>query len=1044
MKRGAFIFFSLFISGQLFAQTFSFDNYGVEQGLSQSNVLCIQQDSLGYLWLGTNSGVSRFDGRSFQNYSTDDGLADNSVICMLKDRKGRLWFGHGNGTLTFYDGKKFTAVRSSKFPQDKYIFCLFEARDGKIWAGTETKGAVVIKDPDGDLTNENNFEAVSTNDLDQYVFSIAQDKSGRMWFLTGVGVKYSDKGRYEFLRNENLPALRVTQMMLDRSENIWMGTQNGLIYKYNIKSNAAEKLPVSANTFAGVSALYEDQKGKIWAAVWDNGIFRIAPNGIRQFDTDRGLSVNKIKCIAEDREGNILIGTWGAGLSIFKGERFVSYNVKNGLVNDQVLAESQDNEGNLFFGTSLGISVLPKEEGRPIGQIKELDGKSVRSLVKDREGDIWIGTWGSGVMKYSPSRKKAESVVPINESCNPYVSALAFDRENNLWIGTNDGLFVYSLGSKTISQYREVNGLSGNDITALLADSKGNIWVGTRQKSLSRLKGASITKFKKDEGLTHSNITSIAEGRKGEIWVGTEGGGVYLYNGKTFSSYKQKDGLISDFVTLLTVDDKNNLWIGTNRGLTRFDYGQNVFYSYGKHDGFTGIEAKNNAVFREKNGSIWFGTVNGAYRYNPSEDAPNNFEPLTHLNRLRVNLKDVDPLSSSLELSYKENNLHFDFIGISMTNPEEVKYAVRLVGYDTAWRPVTRQNFEVFSNLNPGDYRFEVMACNNSGKCNENPVSISFHIAPPVWKTWWFYVLVAVFGITLIFSYIKIRERSLVREKKILEEKVRIRTAEVSEKNTQLAQKNKDILDSIRYAKRIQDAILPPDEFVRKYLPKTFILFKPRDIVSGDFYWLSDKQDLVLFAAVDCTGHGVPGAFMSIVGHNLLEKIVNEDEITRPSEIIGALDRSVSYTLRQSYSDEQHAVKDGMDLSVCSFNRKTQVFDFAGAMNPLWLIRDGQLIETKGDKFPVGNLKQGEERKFTNHSIPLRKGDTLYIFSDGFADQFGGPQGKKLKYGKFKETLLRIQHLDMEEQGRELDRIIEEWRGELDQVDDILVIGTRL
>jgi serine phosphatase RsbU (regulator of sigma subunit) len=305
-------------------------------------------------------------------------------------------------------------------------------------------------------------------------------------------------------------------------------------------------------------------------------------------------------------------------------------------------------------------------------------------------------------------------------------------------------------------------------------------------------------------------------------------------------------------------------------------------------------------------------------------------------------------------------------------------------------------------------------------------------------------------ALALVFAYIKIRERNLLIEKRILEEKVKERTAEVVQKNIELDEKNKDITASIRYAKRIQDAILPPDEFVKTHLPKTFVLFKPKDIVSGDFYWVnpvlnpdSKEPTGVLFAAVDCTGHGVPGAFMSIVGHNLLDQAVSEHGITQPAEILNELNKSVSETLRQS-NVEDNAVKDGMDIAICRFNRETSVLEYAGAYNPLWHIRNGSLTEYKANKFPIGNLKSGENKKFTNHSIQLEKGDTLYIFSDGFADQFGGPDGKKFKYNALKQLLLESQHLSMEEQGALLENTIEKWRGTLEQVDDILVIGTRL
>ena len=286
------------------------------------------------------------------------------------------------------------------------------------------------------------------------------------------------------------------------------------------------------------------------------------------------------------------------------------------------------------------------------------------------------------------------------------------------------------------------------------------------------------------------------------------------------------------------------------------------------------------------------------------------------------------------------------------------------------------------------------------------------------------------------------RTKKLEREKRVLENKVAERTAEVVQKNNELDEKNKEITASIRYAKRIQDAILPPDDFVRTCLPKTFVLYKPKDIVSGDFYWVSDKKDKVLFAAVDCTGHGVPGAFMSIVGHNLLEQIVTEHELTQPAAILDELNKSVSDTLRQSKVDE--SVKDGMDITLCCFDRTTNEIHFAGAFNPLFLIRNKELTEIKGDKFPIGNLKIGEQKKFTNHTIQLQKGDTIYIFSDGYADQFGGPFGKKFKYKAFKQLLIDIQPLNMEEQQNALNKNIEEWKGNMEQVDDILIIGTRL
>ncbi len=355
---------------------------------------------------------------------------------------------------------------------------------------------------------------------------------------------------------------------------------------------------------------------------------------------------------------------------------------------------------------------------------------------------------------------------------------------------------------------------------------------------------------------------------------------------------------------------------------------------------------------------------------------------------------------------------------------------------------MSKENTAIYSNLPHGQYAFKVLACNASGTCTKDPVSILIIITPPYWKTWWFYLLVFVSVASVLFTYIKLRERKLKQEKKILEDKVNERTAEVVQKNKELDEINKDITASIRYAKRIQDAILPPEEYVSKHLPNTFVLFKPKDIVSGDFYFMADKGEHVIFAAVDCTGHGVPGAFMSIVGHNLLERIVGEHGITQPALILEELNKSLSETLRQS-DLEDNTVRDGMDVALCSYNRKKHTLQYSGAFNPLWVIRNNEIIETKADKFPIGNTKQNENSKFKNHEIALQKGDTIYIFSDGYCDQFGGPNGKKFKAKNLKQLLLKSQHLSIQEQFDLLNKTIEEWRGSHEQVDDILVIGTR-
>lgn len=261
-------------------------------------------------------------------------------------------------------------------------------------------------------------------------------------------------------------------------------------------------------------------------------------------------------------------------------------------------------------------------------------------------------------------------------------------------------------------------------------------------------------------------------------------------------------------------------------------------------------------------------------------------------------------------------------------------------------------------------------------------------------------------------------------------------------KNREITNQKDEITDSINYARRIQDSILAPMHIVKQVIPDSFILYLPKDVVSGDFYWVEEENGHRIFAAVDCTGHGVPGALMSVVGFNLLNRAVKEMHLTKPSDILRELDFGVNKLLRQSESE--NTVKDGMDLSLCSYQPETRMLQYAGVFNPLYIVRNGQLMQVKADKTPIGVNVDGVVDTYTNHEIQMESGDMIYLFSDGYADQFGGPHGKKYKYNKMRELLLSISQYSPEEQEIRLRGEFNYWKGELEQVDDVLIIGMRI
>lgn len=296
-------------------------------------------------------------------------------------------------------------------------------------------------------------------------------------------------------------------------------------------------------------------------------------------------------------------------------------------------------------------------------------------------------------------------------------------------------------------------------------------------------------------------------------------------------------------------------------------------------------------------------------------------------------------------------------------------------------------------------------------------------------------------------SLIKMRD-NLAENERGLEQKVKERTEEVVRQKEEIETKNgqleilyKQVTDSILYAKRIQDAILPPDSLIRELVPNCFVLFKPKDIVSGDFYWFEKKDELVYFASVDCTGHGVPGAFMSLVGHNVLKDILNNTELKKPGGILNKMREEVVKTLHAD-TDEQSA-KDGMDMTLCAINYKTLELQYAAAYNALYIVRNGELMEFPANKFPIGKFV-GEHRDFDNHVVQLKKGDTIYCFSDGYADQFGGPKGKKFMVGNFRKLLTEVSKSEIKDQHYILEKALTDWQGSHEQVDDILLIGVRV
>ena len=1048
MKRLILITFAiaLFFTTELKSQTYYFDNYSVKNGLGQSTIYSMIQDEAGYLWLGTESGVSKFDGLVFVNYTSEEGLAENGVRAIIENKNGDVWLGHTGGGISRISENKLE--NDSTITKNDITGMLID-KSGRLWISTYGEGVYYSDNSDEKEIKNITFEHRKGSDgLSDLVFFMYETKNGDLMFITDVGIKKFDKQANNFVpyRPEGLPTFfQITTILEDNQNNIWLGTHNAGLYKINKTNGNVELFDYKSGLGNNwISCLHEDKNGNIWIGTWGGGVSMFGSKEKKLFNTNNGLIDNKIRTIIEDREGNILIGTNENGLLIYRGERFVTYLKENGLLDDQIWAIEQDNYGRFWFGTNQGIAILDSTNQFSFltNEKDYLTDNQVRFLEKDMNGNIWIGTVNGGVQQYYYEKKNLEYNFTVNQyfpQRNMLVTAMEIDKTNNLWVGTIDGLIYYEIDNEAAARLDQTYGLAGSDISVIFCDSKNTIWVGSRGKGLVNIKDTVFTIIDLGGKITP---TSIAEDKNGKIWIGTEGQGILLCeNEKITKTFRTADGLLADLITLIEVDENNDIFIGTNRGLNRYAQKENVFYTYTEKSGFTAIEVKKNASLIDQKGNIWFGTVKGAVRYNKIFDTRNLLEPLTHIKTLTVNFKEK-AMQEGLIFTYLENSIAFDYNSICLTDPRAVKYKVMLEGVDEEWRPETKQTFVNFPSLPHGKFTFKVIACNNEGVWNENPVTFSFEIKPPLWKTPGFYITITLILIALIIFYIKYRERVLRIENKILEDKVAERTAEVTTKNKELARINKDLTDSIRYAKRIQDAILPDDDFMEKILPEYSILFKPRDIVSGDFYWTTQINNKLVITAADCTGHGVPGAFMSMLGVSFLNEIVNKKEVTQANEVLNQLKESVIKSLKQT--GKQGEAQDGMDIALCIIDLETKKLQYSGAYNPLYIIRNKELIQFKADRMPIGIFTRKSTQTFTNHEIQLEKDDVIYMFSDGYVDQFGGERGEKLKAKNLQKILLEVAHLPMQEQNFVLEFELNKWQGAEPQIDDILVIGLKI
>ncbi|PLX17616.1 MAG: hypothetical protein C0599_13340, partial [Salinivirgaceae bacterium] len=1059
----------------------------VDHGLSSSYILSIFEDSRNVFWFGTyEGGLIRYNGHFMYNFTTEHGLPGNSIRSIFEDSKGNMWFGTAGNGFCMYDGHKLHNFSRLNDLSQLYVFDIKEDSRGRVWITTRSQGVFVIE--------ENTILHLDTsqNLPHNSVFTMYENNQEEIFLGTRNGMS--------ILKNDSLVNYtfeghkfhnHIKAFKKDNAGRLWIGTRrNPIIYLNGIFTEVKVKIHVKA--FA------VDSENKLWIATVDEGLFEVKVNNdsgwngtYKKYTESHGLSHNYISDITYTN-GYLWMGTYGGGINKLKIKGFNHITQEQGIESDLVWGFIEDQDQKTWLATETkGICTFNDSLYFHFSEDPNvLDSYIVISAFKDQNNNKWFGTY-----KGSAYRIENDNLYMLNvKGLSGLLSVISFmeDKNGAIWLGTFDQ-GAFKIEKDKIIQYNTQTGLLNNDVYDIFQHDNGTVWFAT-DEGLSILDENRIYNFTKQNGFSSDEIRNIMQDDDKNIWIGTFGAGVAILKNGRFSFIDESKGLSSNLITSIIQDNQKRIWVGTESGLNLLEKEKDDYniINFDKSDGLKGLDFYVNSVNINSKNEIWWGTGKGityldlnnfhldTTSFNVNIEAIqvkqqfpdfNNYLDSTRVNNLKgISYGDVKPFYNCpqyLSLPYQDRHITFYFASSNKPNVQNIKYISRLYPLEKEWTLPTEENKADYRGIPPGDYRFEVQAITINGVHSKIAVQ-HITIDPPWWMTPWMYALY-ILGLALIIGLLhRWRTSVLIRRQYELEKVVSLRTVEIQEKNEELnvlldqitdqrneieaqrdtvlnqknhiEQVNTEISHSIDYAQRIQSSLMPDYFEFKEVFEESFMIFKPRDIVSGDFFWWAEEKDKFISIVADCTGHGVPGAFMSILGITFLREIVLKEKITEPHEILNRLREEIIQALKQKNIPGE--LRDGIEMTVIVFDKDFKKASFAGAYNSIYHYNNGKLNELKGQKFPVAAYPG--MKPFEKVEIQIKPGDSFYMFSDGYHDQFSEIQGKKIKKSRFFSLIESNVEKDMAKQKEVLVNFLHDWQGEQEQIDDILVLGFRI
>ncbi|MDZ7264186.1 MAG: histidine kinase [candidate division KSB1 bacterium] len=762
------IFFFFWAGGCIssFAQKLPFKNYSTKDGLVHNEILYLWQDSNGYLWIGTAEGISRFDGANFTNY-------------VLKD----------------------TSTSERIDPVITYVNTIFEDRDQNIWIGLNYWGDVARF-----IRRDQSFvryTVIPTRPLaPTWVNTIIQDRDGTLWFGTDDGLFiFENDAFHPFLFDSTNSSTPIRVLYEDHQGALWIATHCGL-YRYHKNESRVQLLQFPNIVISQCNALYEDNDGNLWIGTDDIGLIKLEnyrirnrpPFQLKAYTVANGLPSNSVHKILQDDFGTLWIATW-AGLCQFKPdtEELITYNTTNGLPSDNLRDMLQDREGNLWLATNNGISKLTSDAFVNYGKNDGLPTEALTQIAGGARGEMWIVGFGGA------SRCIKDTFVSIKPLEGRDIYSVIVDNSGIVWFGTTKGLLKWK-GGKILSHFTRTNGLPDDQIHSIFEDSRGRLWFG-HEKGVSRLWQGKFRHFygqienplvigmteDKDGTIWFATyrdgmykLTAAPESdinwskvdlpigfrtrailcdRDNKIWIGTRFQGVFRYDPQTgaLSNYTSDNGFSSNFIRSIFQDSKGKLWFGTAQGVNYLD--GNSFRGYSTRDGLAGDAVM--SFFEDRQGFLWFATSTGLSRYNPARDRVVTTPPPVYITHFRILGQEVSP-KNGMRLTASQRSVSFEYVGISFKDETQVHYQYRLQGFAPNWSEITERRYVNYTNLHPGNYIFEVRARNADGVWSDQPATLNFHIATPIWQRWWFISLAIMALGSVAFGWHRYRLNKLL------------------------------------------------------------------------------------------------------------------------------------------------------------------------------------------------------------------------------------------------------------------------------------------